>query len=425
MPAMRTHVDFRLPDFLEALHPDLLVRYLERFQEEYESTQRQARSKQVDEALAQLATGDFAGACGILGQLPRTAPVLARLLEGPLKCVNDFDCPRGRASLQRAIAADGVDIPADTDPVTAGMRLMLDYPDHFGEALAICHVEQTQDWRLHRGPEPSPVKVTKKAARALAGDFGEMLKESGLTGRCIAQVFEQEERTIIELSHEQYVEALRQFRGRDIEINWTRPVRHARLVYRPSTGLLKVRVYRNDEQLIGTLLLAVGARLFGWEGHFLGDGRKLHLDLSCLSTEPRTVTDPVDRIEGVEVVCLEFARAGDADAVARFHGSGTEHLYRLVRDFCPISRRVQVRHAALQFKFPGPRNTGRRTVWLTEPNSTNLGDDDYDRVIEKYLIRWGMLDGPEPPDADFEPDRRARAASLDMARPGSLFAGGH
>jgi len=419
---MRTHVDFRLPDFLEALHPDLLVRYLERFQEEYESTQRQARSKQVQEAIGHLQANRVAPAHRKLANAASSSAILGALLEGPLKCVNDLNCPRGRAVLMRAFMENGIPIRRGTDPVTAGMVMMLDHPEVFSATIAIFAVEQTEDWRLFRGAEPQAVDVSRQDVAALAEDFSEELKTHGLSGKCIGQIYRQAERVIIELAHERYVEALRTFRGRQIQVDWQRPVQHARLAYRPSTGLLKVKVFRNDEDLIEPLLRSMGARLFSWEGHFLGE-EALQLNLDVLRAQPDLSGSQADHLESVQVIGLQFELNGRNAATATFEAPCALDLYTMMSDLNVGPEIMAVHQARLRFKFSGRNNKGQRTIVLTRPNTTNLGEDDYDRVIEQYLIRWGVLNGPEAPEEDFGPDRQARDASLAMDHPGGLFAG--
>ncbi len=348
---MRTHVEFSLRDSLKDVRPDLLLRYLEVFQEEYERTQRQSRSKQVERAISDLEAGKAGAAHKKLVTATSSSAVLGALLEGPLKCVNDFDCPRGRAVLQRAIAENAIGIPAETDPITAGMVLMLDHPEAFSDTIAIFAVEQTEDWRLFRGAEPRAVDVLKKDVAALADDFSKELKKGGLSGKCVGQVHRQAERVIIELAHERYVEALRTFRGRQIQVDWQRPVQHARLVYRPSTGLLKVKVFRNDEDLINPLLRSVGARLFGWEGYFLGEGA-VQLDLDVLREQPELPGSRSDWLESVEIIrlgfglkgrCLVHVRTGLRASRSSDSGSGSRGGTGRLLALTPYARRTSMR----------------------------------------------------------------------------------
>lgn len=299
------------------------------------------------------------------------------------------------------------------------MVMMLDHPAVFRDTIALYQVEQTEDWRLFRGAETREIEVSEEDLTALAAEFSEGLRDQRLTGVCVGRVHRQAERVIIELAHEQYLEALRTFRGRQIQVDWRRSVRHARLVYRPSTGVLKVKVHGNDEQLIEVLRKAVARRLLGWEGFFDPDAIALNLDV--LREMPGPFCSPDDELEWVQVIRLEFSRIGQDDGTARFDAETTEGLYGVIREFCASPDAMTIYHARLRFKFRGENNEGQRTVALTSPNTTNLGDDDYDRVIEQYLIRLGALNGTEAPDADFAPDRGARKASRAMGSVGGLF----
>jgi len=420
---MRTHIDFNLRSFIQLLHPDLLVRYLERFQDEY--AEQEGRESALVASVLSTASEEGFSAANIktLVDMTRRPGPLTRLFEGPLRCVNDLNSPRGRACVQRELCEDVVSIDPELDPINAGMRLLLDYPDRMRRLLAIYQVEQTEDWIMFRSAEAAQPDVTDATAGAIAADFSEALKSQGLSGRCEATFYAQSERVIVEIAHEQYTEALREFRGGEIEVDWRKPVRHARIVYRPSTGLLKVKVFRNSSGLIELLRGSMGAHLFGWHGQFRHPDAEATFDLSSLSERPQWTTDPIDQIEDVQVIALSFVSAGGSGATAQFSANNTDDLYRMLGTSSMSLPGVNILYAGLRFKFPGRGRTGQRTVYLRGQNSSNLGDDDYDRIIEKYLARWGLLNAPEPPETDLDPDRRAREAARRMAESRSLFSG--
>ncbi len=419
---MRQRVPFEVEEFLRSTQPNLLTEFLEMLQTDH-SDSGPAATRLLQQLLKAVKREAPHGRhVPVMLELLQENRDLSRLVEGPLKCVNDLDSPRGRACIQRIVAELDGAVDPETDFISAGMRLMISHADMFRRLLAIYQVEQTVDWRMYRGRQPGDVDISQDDADALAADFAHVLRKHGDSGRCVPTVYRQSERVIVEIAHESYAEALREFRGNDIEVDWRRPVRHARLVYRPSTGLLKIKVHGNDEGLAHLLGSRAGHHMFGDKGHFCEDDAQAKFDLSSLKSKPDLQIANRYQVENVEIIGLQLKLVGVRGAFAKYTATDTDDLYTLVSENVTAEASIEVAWARLRFKFPGSRNKGQRTIELTPPLKSNLGEDDYDRIIEKHLSQWGILNAPEPCEADLKPDRDARNASIGMARPRTLFA---
>lgn len=413
---MRMHVAFHWEKFLRSVDRKLLRRFFDWYKREHK--REHGRPCKVFDGLS-----FGARAKAYIGSIPdlcRRYRSIGREVEGWLKLINDLNTPRGRACLQRAVVDHGIRVRYDSSPPDLAMRLFLDHRQALDEVLAIYRVEQTDNWRLFRGKEPREPKLTPRALKRAAADLREVLWKRRMSRECFPRHIPQQEREIIEFLHEDYSEAIYSLRGEEMRVEWRRPVRHPTAIYRASTGVIKVKVFRDDDLIRDRLLRAIGTHLFGEAGFFLGPDAEMRLDLTRLRERPDLSTQQQDGITRVDVIALELRRVGTGTATARFGATDTDSMYSLLQEFAPNPEQVNVRHARMRFKFAGKRNAGQRTITLTEPNSSNLGDDDYDRIIEKCLCRWGLMNGPEPPEADFAADRAARQASLDMGRPPRL-----
>jgi len=415
--SMRTHRSFQMESFLSRANPRLIKQYRDDFLENYNGTATKERER--------LARAKFGGKAtdysDVMVDIGASGTGFSRQLEAPLKCVNDFSTPRGRALLCRFARDRGIEVKLGERDVDLGLRLQLDHPDVFRSALDIYHVEQTENWRLFVGPQSTAIDVGEKPIEALTSDFGKLMVEQGVSKKCVATVHPQSERTVIRLAHEEHVVALQKFNRNQVVVDWHSPVRHAMVSYRQNTGVLKIKVYRNDWELARGLVAAIGRHLFGGAGHFVNAKGVVAFNLDALRELPSLQTDPRDRIEAIRIVELTFQQVGAPDAQATFRAARTEPLYSLLRQFAPSPEAISINAACLQFKFPGERMEGQRTIRLWGTNSSDVGEDDYDRVIEKYLSRWGIIDVPEPPEEDLVPDREARRASVGMDQPEGML----
>lgn len=75
---VRSRVEFELGKFLRQVEPGLLERYLEAFQEQYERTQRQVPSAQVERAVKHLRAGKVGPAREVLVKAALNSRVLGR-----------------------------------------------------------------------------------------------------------------------------------------------------------------------------------------------------------------------------------------------------------------------------------------------------------------------------------------------------------
>jgi hypothetical protein len=318
------------------------------------------------------------------------------------RCVHDMASDRGVAQLQAAC----IGTPLETELLGLGghdvaMTCYLRDKDLFWRVWAICGIEGLEQWYTYVGDPSVPPDLSRDALDRVASDLKRAFAKLNLGRNCRVSYYDMQERTILEVSHEDRVRAHQRFKGGGITTQWWHPVIHAAATYDHTCGRLKVRPPRKNTRYLEAYVHSIGRRLFGRAEHFSELGFALDLRRLCQVETLRL--DPEHGRGPVEVASLSFfSPVGRPDvAIQLTLGPGQDVRDALAGLHVDPDEAV-VTKASLVFKFPGSGNQGRRTVHLETPAITNLNDSEIDREVERYLTKWGILRVEEPVAAGAE-----------------------
>src|SRR3989339_40051 len=167
-----------------------------------------------------------------------------------------------------------------------------------------------------------------------------------------------------------------------------KPVLEALLIYYPKTGRLKVKA--RTEVIVDTARDDYAKLALGDENYFSAGAERVYdLDLFKKKLEPLDFpTDPVDRINSVLVVSLRFRPDGlTKDVIEINSAKGIKERLRALK--IDLSTAI-IKRVRLQVKFEGVHKGLDKSFYLSAPNKNTLGDSKKDRLLEQYLVRWGI-----------------------------------
>jgi len=167
-----------------------------------------------------------------------------------------------------------------------------------------------------------------------------------------------------------------------------KPVLEALLIYYPKTGRLKVKA--KTDAIVETARDDYAKLVLGAEDYFSAGSERLYdLDIFKKKLEPMDFpTDPADRIASVRVVALRFRPDGlTKDVIEIGSAKGLKERLRTLK--IDLATAV-IKRVRLQVKFEGVQKGLDKSFNLAAPNKNTLGDSKKDRLIEQYLVRWGV-----------------------------------
>lgn len=167
-----------------------------------------------------------------------------------------------------------------------------------------------------------------------------------------------------------------------------KPVLESLLIYYPKLGKLKVKA--KTDIISETARDDYGKLALGDEHYFAtGSERIYDMDQFKKKLEPTDFpTDPADRISSVRVVTLRFKPdALTKDIIEINSVKGLKERIRLLK--LDLSTAI-IKKVRLQVKFEGVQKGLVKSFNLSAPNKNTLGDSKKDRLIENYLVKWGV-----------------------------------
>ncbi|MDI6733383.1 MAG: hypothetical protein QME51_04600 [Planctomycetota bacterium] len=170
-----------------------------------------------------------------------------------------------------------------------------------------------------------------------------------------------------------------------------KPVLEALLIYYPKTGnLCKLKIKAKTDTITERARDDYAKLALGDEHYFAtGSERIYDMNLFKKKLEPIDFpTDPADRISSVRVVTIRFKPdALTKDIVEITSVKGLKERIRLLK--LDLTTAV-IKKVRLQVKFEGVQKGLVKSFNLSIPNKNTLGDSKKDRLIEGYLVKWGV-----------------------------------
>ncbi|MFA5794397.1 MAG: hypothetical protein WC980_04940 [Candidatus Brocadiia bacterium] len=167
-----------------------------------------------------------------------------------------------------------------------------------------------------------------------------------------------------------------------------KPVLESLMIYYPKLGKLKIKARHED---IAEQARDAYSRLALGQEDFLNAGKERVYDLNQFKKklEPQDFpTDPKDEIVSVQVVSLRFRLDGltndtiEVNSVKSIKARLKTHNLNLTD--------ALIKKVRLQVKMASTGAGSTKTFSLTMPNKNTLGDSLKDRLLEKYLVKWGI-----------------------------------
>ena len=172
------------------------------------------------------------------------------------------------------------------------------------------------------------------------------------------------------------------------EAKLDKPVLESLLIYYPKLGKLKIKA--KSDEFIETARDDYAKLVLGDEHHFATGSERLY-DLNHFKKKLSPTdfpTDPTDRISSVKVVALRFR----TDALTKdiIEISSSKGLKERIRQLKLDLSTAVIKKVRLQVNFEGVHKGLVKSFNLSAPNKNSLGDSRKDRLIENYLVRWGV-----------------------------------
>ncbi|MFH0888891.1 MAG: hypothetical protein V1871_06760 [Planctomycetota bacterium] len=167
-----------------------------------------------------------------------------------------------------------------------------------------------------------------------------------------------------------------------------KPVLESLLIYYPKLGKLKVKA--KTDGFTETARDDYAKLALGDEHYFAtGSERIYDMDQFKKKLEPIDfLTDPADRISSVKVVTLRFnPDVLTKDIIEINSVKGLKERIRLLK--LDLTTAV-IKKVRIQVKFEGVQKGLVKSFNLSSPNKNTLGDSKKDRLIEQYLVKWGI-----------------------------------
>jgi hypothetical protein len=180
-----------------------------------------------------------------------------------------------------------------------------------------------------------------------------------------------------------------------------RPALETAITYDRNTGAIDV-VARGGKRVREDVARIFLVSLLGVDGDQIAAMRPSEYDLTSLARRRPFDSDPLDRIESVEVVRLRLRpySRGTSKLTIEAAPGGRQSVYDLAESWFegrnPLRSGFTVEHSRLAITFrreQSSRHPKRLYVELTRPNGCNLKDRTQpERLIgDKYLVAWGLV----------------------------------
>ena len=276
-------------------------------------------------------------------------------------------------------------------PEDRALLVLMENKDAFLTACSWSNLESYASFADYIGAKPREPRDWDKIKQPLTDAWKLLLQnQSKGYGRVYIENYEASDRRAYLVYYEapgQYITRFDDMTDRPEE-KTEKPVLEALLIYYPKTGRLKVKA--QTEAIVETARDDYGKLGLGDENYFSAGAERIYdLDLFKKKLDANDFpTDPVDRINSVKVVSLRFRPDGlTKDVIEISSTKGVRERLRALK--IDLSTAI-IKRVRLQVKFEGVHKGLDKSFNLSAPNKNNLGDSKKDRLLEKYLVRWGI-----------------------------------
>ena len=276
-------------------------------------------------------------------------------------------------------------------PEDRALMVLMENKDAFLTACNWSNLETYASFADYIGVKPREPKEWDKVKQSLTDAWKLLLQNQAKGyGRVYIENYDAPDRRAYLVYYEapgQYITRFDDMTDRPEEKS-EKPVLEALLIYYPKTGRLKVKA--KTDAIVETARDDYAKLVLGAEDYFSAGSERLYdLDIFKKKLEPMDFpTDPADRIASVRVVALRFRPDGlTKDVIEIGSAKGLKERLRTLK--IDLATAV-IKRVRLQVKFEGVQKGLDKSFNLAAPNKNTLGDSKKDRLIEQYLVRWGV-----------------------------------
>lgn len=276
-------------------------------------------------------------------------------------------------------------------PEDRAIRVLMENKDAFQTACNWANLESYESFQDYLGPKPKAPQEWPKIKNHFTDVWKLLLQnQSKGYGRVYIEHYSADDRQAYLVYYEAPKKYVTRFDDRTDkpEEKPEKPVLESLLIYYPKLGKLKVKA--RYETIAEQARDAYSGLALGDEDFLkAGDQRIYDLNQFKKKLEPDDFpTDPKDEIISVQAVSLRFRPDGLTRDTIEVN-SVKDLKARLKAHKLDLADAV-IKRARLQVKFAGKGAGTVKSFNLSMPNKNTLGDSKKDRLIEKYLVKWGI-----------------------------------
>ncbi len=343
-----------------------------------------------------MALGDDAGPGEIATAWDELKCPNREAIEESLQRVNDLSHPKARfAVLYRAKECNVPDY-LELTPEKRAMTLFLDHRRDFDVTYEFHSIEKTENLHILMGGQPVPCAPTLDQVEALRCALKSVLYEDAMGDRLLIEPAPpHSKKWMAAIPHQTHAKADHEFKDDgSIGTRDRRPVLEMVLIYYPEKRVLKLKVGGRSLRRVEDVASCFAVHALGQRAGFF-QVREIVRFAPILDPAFSFPRLPEHHFVWAKPTMIEYQRRGRPGVDYTVHCRDVNErsagaLELLAKDGIGLSE-IVVTKLGICFKFPGGvRET--RTVELSTPNRTSLGDAERDRHIERALIDWRLID---------------------------------
>jgi hypothetical protein len=378
------HRGFTRKKFLDAVGPDLLLRFLGVHCNLHASIEDVAsKSGHVHSEIAEY----FLDEEKVDRLLDQGGAELQSQIHEDLQCINDVS-DKAMDYLVAACAKHEVSLTDGWPNERLAMLLFLDFPTAFRMAYDLYTWRASSNTMAHHQFKQSRVDIDDDAIARFKASVEAFFQGQGKGNDCKIRHYEDEGDRLILIARGDHIQALSVWEGGDERTTFPRPVREDLLRFNPHKCILSIKAFGRSRAEPAHYVEA-------WETHVLRRSQAELFTHSVVSLDPirsgKFRYDGNDEIEWVRLVDLRFVLMGRTPITLRV--SSDDVMKSLEADLRTIRlSAATLKSAKLSFKlkYEGA-STKPLLVEVTPPNVTKMNRKKDERIITSYLRAEGVL----------------------------------
>lgn len=311
-----------------------------------------------------------------------------------LSRLNDFDDDQGRHILERAYKKFNLDnMPESSQPpLHMALYLFQKHRNAFEWAEAFLESENTTNWQLYAGLQPSKlVEELKKALTLFRQRLTNQLPLYKMGERCHIDCYQDTNQILLDVRVQGNLKQVEDFVDDGVikAIN-TRPPVDIIISYDMESGGLKIKTPRRKEELSNFLHLAFAQLFLVEPNSLISNMTQRCINFSRFILDTELLSTPLNGIKNVQVTRLRFKPSRYSKEVIEINAKGS-NLWSLLEKYQIDKAGVLILEASVKFEFSATELGQSKTVVLKSNNSHNLGHNHRDNVLTQQLKDWGVL----------------------------------